>query len=178
MVRRRGFFPCSAEHNRRNKQNYIQSGYHVASGQFITLLMRAYRIDLDENTADNFSDVGNTYYTGYLASAKRLGISNGVGDNKFTPEQAVTRQEMFTLLYNALKVIDQLPEEDSGETLSNFTNSQIISFYAQEAMAYLVETSVVGGNNGQLSPTDTTTCAQMAQVLYNLARVWILNSNI
>lgn len=143
MVRRRGFFPCSAEHIRRNKQNYIQSGYHVASGQFITILMRAYRIDLDENTADNFSDVGNTYYTGYLASAKRLGISNGVGDNKFKPEQAVIRQEMFTLLYNAL-----------------------------------VETGVVGGNNGQLSPTDTTTRAQMAQVLYNLARVWILNSNI
>lgn len=75
---------------------------------------------------------------------------------------------MFTLLYNALKAIDQLPEADSGKTLSDFTDSQNISSYAQEAMAFLVETGVVAGNNGKLSPTETTTRAQMAQVLYNI----------
>lgn len=140
----------------------------LTRGQFITLLLRAYGIDADSSTANNFADAGNTYYTGYLAAAKRLGISNGVGDNKFAPEQAVTRQDMFTLLYNALKAIDQLPEDDSGKTLSDFTDSANISSYAQDAMAYLVKTGVVGGNNGQLSPTNTTTRAQMAQVLYNL----------
>lgn len=140
----------------------------LTRGQFITLLLRAYGIDADSSTANNFADAGNTYYTGYLAAAKRLGISNGVGDNKFAPEQAITRQEMFTLLYNALKAIDQLPEDDSGKTLSDFTDSANISSYAQEAMAYLVKTGVVGGSNGQLSSTDTTTRAQMAQVLYNL----------
>ncbi|MPM38896.1 hypothetical protein SDC9_85527 [bioreactor metagenome] len=75
---------------------------------------------------------------------------------------------MFTLLYNALKAIDQLPQGDSRKTLSDFTDSESISSYAQEAMAYLVETGVIGGNNGLLSPTVTTTRAQMAQVLYNL----------
>jgi len=131
-------------------------------------VMRAYGIEADEDATDNFSDAGDTYYTGYLASAKRLGISNGVGDNKFAPEQAITRQEMFTLLYKTLEVLDELPDGDSGSTLSDFTDSQSISSCAQEAMAYLVETGVVGGNNGQLCPTDTTTRAQMAQVLYNL----------
>ncbi len=140
----------------------------LTRGQFITLLLRAYGIDADSSTANNFADAGNTYYTGYLAAAKRLGISNGVGDNKFAPEQAVTRQDMFTMLYNALKAIDQLPEDDSGKALSDFTDSKSISSYAQDAMAYLVKTGVVGGNNGQLSPTNTTTRAQMAQVLYNL----------
>ena len=140
----------------------------LTRGQFITLVMRAYGIAADENPKDNFTDAGDTYYTGYLAAAKRLGISSGIGDNKFAPEQAITRQEMFTLLYNALKAIEQLPEKDSGKALSDFTDSQSISSYAQEAMAYLAKTGVVGGNNGQLSPTNTTTRAQMAQVLYNL----------
>ena len=35
---------------------------------------------------DNFSDAGNTYYTGYLAAAKRLGITAGLGDNLLCPE--------------------------------------------------------------------------------------------
>ena len=60
---------------------------------------------------------------GYLAAAKRLGISAGVGDNLFAPENAITRQEMFTLLYNGLKVIGKLPRGNSGKTLSDFSDA-------------------------------------------------------
>ena len=140
----------------------------LTRGQFVTLLLRAYGIDADENPTNNFADAGNTYYTGYLAAAKRLAISSGVGDNKFAPKQAITRQDMFTLLYNALKAIDQLPEGDSNKTLSDFSDSNTISAYAQDAIEYLVKTGAVSGNDGQLLPTATTTRAQMAQVLYNL----------
>lgn len=140
----------------------------LTRGQFITLLMRAYGIEPDTNSSDNFSDAGNTYYTGYLAAAKQLKISNGVGNNKFAPEQAVTRQEMFTLLYNVLKTIDQLPEGTSGKTLSDFADSASISSYAQEGMAYFVKAGAVSGNNGYLLPEAASTRAQMAQVLYNL----------
>jgi len=142
----------------------------LTRGQFITLVMRAYGIEPDAASADNFSDAGNTYYTGYLAAAKRLGISSGVGDNKFAPKQAVSRQQMLTLLYNALKAIDQLPKGNSGKTLSDFTDSANISSYAQEAMEGLVKSGAVSGSNGNLRPTATTTRAQMAQVLYNLLR--------
>ena len=136
--------------------------------QFITLVMRAYGIASDENPTDNFTDAGDTYYTGYLAAAKRLGISSGIGDNKFAPERAITRQEMFTLLYNALKVLDKLPEGSSGKALSDFKDSDSVASYAQEAISNLVKTGVVSGNDGLLLPTGTTTRAQMAQVLYNL----------
>jgi len=140
----------------------------LSRGQFITLVMRAYGIEPDESTADNFSDAGDTYYTGYLAAAKRLGISNGVGGNKFAPKQVVSRQQMFTLLYNTLKAIDQLPKGNSGKTLSDFTDSANISSYAQEAMESLVKSGAVSGSNGNLRPTVTTTRAQMAQVLFRL----------
>lgn len=142
----------------------------LTRGQFVTLLLRAYGIEDDGNPSDNFSDAGNTYYTGYLAAAKRLGISSGVGDNMFAPEQTITRQEMFTLLYNALNKLDKLPDGDSGKTLSDFSGSGDIASWAQEAMAYLVQSGVVSGDGGTLDPTDGSTRAQMAQVLYNLLR--------
>ncbi len=140
----------------------------LSRGEFIVLLMRAYGIAPDTNPEDNFSDAGNTYYTGYLAAAKRLNISAGVGNNLFAPGREITRQEMFTLLYNALKVIDQLPQGDSGKTLSGFTDAGKIASWAKDAMNLLVKTGTVGGSNGALNPTATTTRAEMAQVLYNL----------
>lgn len=140
----------------------------LTRGQFITSLMRAYGIAPDTNPADNFADAGDTYYTGYLAAAKRLGISNGVGADRFTPEQAITRQDMFTLLFNSLNSIRQLPAGDAGQTLFDFTDSGSIPAYAREAMAYLVKTGTVSGSGGKLAPAVSTTRAQMTQVLYNL----------
>jgi len=142
----------------------------LTRGEFIVLMMRAYGIAPDENSENNFSDAGCTYYTGYLAAAKQLGISGGVGHNLFAPAKEITRQEMFTLLYNTLKVIDQLPGSNSGKALSDFTDAGQIDTWAKEAMTLLVKTSTVGGSNGTLTPLSSTTRAEMAQVLYNLMR--------
>jgi uncharacterized repeat protein (TIGR02543 family) len=140
----------------------------LTRGQFVVMLMKAYGISPDADLKNNFADAGSAYYTGYLAAAKRLSISSGVGNNMFEPEKEITRQEMFTLLYNALKIIGRLPQNDSGKTLSDFTDSGQIDSWAREAMALLVETGTIGGNAGKLNPTSTTTRAEMAQVLYNL----------
>lgn len=144
----------------------------LTRGEFLVMLMKSYDIGPDENPADNFADADNTYYTGYLAAAKRLGITSGIGSNMFAPSKKITRQELFTLLYNALKVIGQLPQGDSGKTLSNFTDADQIDAWAEEAITLLVETGTVGGSGGKLTPTDTTTRAEMAQVLYNLLAEW------
>ena len=93
-----------------------------------------------------------------------------MGDNKFAPEKAITRQEMFTLLYNALKNISQLPQGDSGKTLSEFSDANSVAAWATEAMTVLVKSGMVSGSDGKLDPTGGSTRAQMAQVLYNLLR--------
>ncbi len=140
----------------------------LTRGQFITMLLRAYGIDPDENPSDSFADGGNTYYTGYLAAAKRLGIAEGMGDNLYMPERAITRQEMFKLLYGALKVLGRLPEGNSGRALSDFSDAGQIDVWAKEAMTALVKSGVISGDEGMLTPTGTSSRSQMAQVLYNL----------
>ena len=140
----------------------------VTRGQFIVLLMRAYGITPDADLKDNFADAGATYYTGYLAAAKRLKISSGVGSNMFAPEKEITRQEMFTLLYNVLKAVGRMPKGTAGKTLSSFTDAADIAPWAMEAMKLLVGTGIVSGNGDRLFPTSTTTRAEMAQVIYNL----------
>jgi len=142
----------------------------LPGGQAITSIMRAYGIAPGTNPADNFSDAGDTWYSGYLAAAKRLGISKGIGNSLFAPDKEITREEMFTLLYSALGAIRQLPSDMANpvRTLTDFTDAGQIDSWAKEAMTLLVETGIVKGNAGKLMPLDTSTRAEMAQVLYNL----------
>lgn len=141
----------------------------LTRGQFLVMLMKAYEMAPDAvSEAGNFADAGNTYYTGYLSAAKRLGISAGIGNNMFAPEREITRQEMFTLLYNALKEINRLPAGTAGKSLSNFGDAGEVASWATEAMTLLTVTGTITGSNGMLAPANTTTRAEMAQVLYNL----------
>lgn len=140
----------------------------LTRGQFIVMLMKACGIEAEKNPTGNFSDAGNAYYTAYLATAYAKGISSGIGNNKFGPEQAITRQEMFTLLYNALKLLNKLPTGDNGKTIANFTDSGSVAGWATEALTALVKSGTASGSGNRLDPTTNTTRAQMAQVLYNL----------
>ncbi|PYG89733.1 S-layer family protein [Ruminiclostridium sufflavum DSM 19573] len=140
----------------------------LTRGQFITLLLKAYEISLDANPSDNFKDAGNTYYTEYLAAAKKLGISGGVGDNRFEPGKAISRQEMYTLLCKTLKQINMQPKGASEKKLSDFTDSGEIAGWAEDSVKLLLETGKISGNAGKLSPAGAATRAEMAQVLYNL----------
>ncbi len=140
----------------------------VTRGQFIVMLMRAYGIKPGDGLGDNFTDAGDTYYTDYLAQAKAMGISYGVGDNLFKPEQPITRQEMFTLLYRALDKLSKLPEGIANKTLDDFSDGASVADYAKDAMTALVKGGVIAGSEEKLNPQVGATRAQMAQVLYKL----------
>jgi len=44
----------------------------------------------------------------------------------------------------------------------------MVAPWAKDAMTLFVKTGIVSGSGGLLSPEDTTTRAEMAQVLYSL----------
>jgi hypothetical protein len=140
----------------------------LTRGEFLVMMMRAYGIAPDKNPADNFADAGSAYYTGYLAAAKRLGISGGVGNNMFAPGMEITRQEMFTLLFNTLKTMGQLPQSSSGKRLTDFTDAGQVASWAKDAMTLFVRSGIIDGSSVRLNPAGIAARAEMAQVLYNL----------
>jgi hypothetical protein len=132
------------------------------------MLMRAYGIDPDTAPADNFADAGDTYYTNYLSAAKRLGITNGIGDNLYAPDAMISRQDMFTLLYRALELLGELPAATTGSSTADFSDADGIAAYALTAMETFLAADIVHGSDGLLDAAGTSTRAQMAQVLCNL----------
>jgi len=84
------------------------------------------------------------------------------------PESHITRQDMATILYRVLSMLNKLPERNAGKALEDFYDSGEIASYAAEAVELFVKTGILAGSNNNLFPRDTTTRAQAAQVLYNL----------
>lgn len=80
----------------------------------------------------------------------------------------VSLQETFTLLFNTLKAIGELPEVTAGKELTAFSDTERIAPWAKDAMTLFAGTGTISGDGGKLSPSETTNRAQMAQVLYNL----------
>lgn len=141
---------------------------NITRGDFLVLIMRAYRITPNKYPENNFSDAGNTYYTGYLAAAKRLGITAGIGENLYAPSKEITRQEMFTMIYNILLKLNKLPQSNLQQNITEFEDVDEISSWATDAVSMLVKAGVVSGSGGMINPSNNASRAEMAQLLYNL----------
>lgn len=138
----------------------------VTRAQFITMLCRAYNIP--EMTGDNFADCGDTWYTGYLAAAKQMGISNGVGDNMFAPDKEITREEMVALIYNYLKSVGEINGESDK---TSFADDSDISDWAKAAVAYAAENGIVNGKDeNKFDPKGNATRAELAQIFFNILK--------
>lgn len=128
------------------------------------MAMKAYGIKPDTNPVDNFDDAGNTGFTEYLAAAKRLGLSAGVGNNRFAPDRVITRQEMFTLLYRIMKHANRLPKDSSGKTLEDFIDADRTATWAQDALALFAKAGIIKEDTA-LDPDGYMTRAEFAGLL-------------
>jgi len=98
--------------------------------------------------------------------ANDLGIVKGIGEDKFAPDDAITRQEISVMLYRTLKAAK--PSYDfSGSGSHTFEDNADISVWARAAISYLYGIGVVNGvGENQFSPRSNTS-REEAVVLAN-----------
>ncbi len=137
----------------------------ITRGDFVMYLVRT--LELGADSSENFSDVDPiSYYGKEIAVARALGIINGVGDDAFMPETAITRQDLMTICARALETLGKL--EESGETAS-FTDSDEISEYARDAVNQMTAMGIIKGNpDGTVKPFSNTTRAEAAVIMERL----------
>lgn len=135
----------------------------MTRGQLMTVL---YRMAGEPETKGQspFADVkAGQYYTEPIAWAFETGIAKGVTATAFAPNAPVTREQMVTFLARYAQLQDM---DTTSSTELDFTDAGSVSGYAQEPMAWAVETGLVQGmGNGKLNPKGPATRAQMATVL-------------
>lgn len=162
FVSARGILP-------KNINGSYEPNVNINRAEFLAMLMKAYDIEPDYTLIGNFSDSIENPYSEYLLAAKKLKITVGVGNNKFEPEREISREEMFTLLYNTLDNLGNLPKEKIDRGISEFDDYAQISPWAHNTMNHFIKAGIINGtDNNKLLPKDKTSRAQMAQIIYNL----------
>jgi beta-glucosidase len=140
----------------------------VTRGDFTLMFVRAF--ELTANFTDNFADVPpEKYYYEAIGVARALGVAEGYSETEFRPDANISRQEMMTLLYRAMRVIGRPFAEGAAADTAAFSDSGDVAAYATDAVRALVKADVVRGDaNGKLNPLGFATRAETAVILYRL----------
>ena len=113
-------------------------------------------IPADAGLSDVHSD---SYYYDAVNWAAAKGITGGIGNGLFGPDQPCTRAQIVTFLWRAAGS----PEP---KTMSSFSDVSADSYYAK-AVAWAVENGItVGTSSTTFSPDDTCTRAQSVTFLF------------
>ena len=107
-----------------------------------------------------FSDVStNAYYYEAVKWAQEKGITGGIGNGLFGPNQPCTRAQIVTFLWRAAG-------SSEPKSMSSFSDVSADSYYAK-AVAWAVENGITTGTgDGKFSPDATCTREQAVAFLY------------
>jgi hypothetical protein len=110
-----------------------------------------------------FADISATSDAGRaVACLHHLGIANGTGAGRFTPQRSITRAEMATFLWR----IAGKPTPAAGNPFSDVPSGATYS----TAVRWLAETGITStASSGLFKPSDTVTRGQMATFLWAFA---------
>lgn len=143
----------------------------VKRSDFLMLLMRTLELDKRTELGPKFDDVKEgEYYERTLRIARAVGIAEGTDNNLFLPNDSITREDMMVLTERAMKLAKLLNHqaESSTHQLSKFEDFSQISSYATSSVAALVRLGLVNGYDNAIHPSETTTRAQAAVLMYNI----------
>ena len=127
----------------------------------VSMLARLEGVESAESAG--FNDVAaNDWYATAVNWAAASGITSGTGDGNFSPNTAITREQLAAILMNyaAYKGEDVSNRADLG----NYTDQP--STWAQEAMSWAVAEGLISGVTADtLQPQGAATRAQVAAIL-------------
>lgn len=107
-----------------------------------------------------FADMEGHWAEAYISQAAALGLVSGVGQDRFAPDNPITRQEMMVLIDRFLGLPDAngLGFEDDGS----------IAFWALESAARVTAAGIFDGSGDQLMPTQSASRAEAVTVIVRL----------
>ena len=121
-----------------------------------------------------FADARSGWYRDAVAWAYRTGIVSGTSDTTFSPDQAVTREQIAVILMAFAAQVPGAERPAAPADLAAFPDGAQVSGWARDAMADAVALGVLGGAevNGTLwlRPQGQATRAEVATVLAGFGR--------
>jgi len=138
----------------------------LTRGMMVTILGRWAGVDGKAVSDTGFADVDpGQYYAPYVAWAKEAGVVNGTGEDTFSPEAPITRQELAVIMYRYAQQMDKPVLEETAAAQS-FNDSAQISSWAKDAVNALCGAKIILGRDGScFAPVDNASRAEVCTML-------------
>lgn len=118
----------------------------ITRAEFTAVILRLLGEKPLESSKTIFKDVGaNKWYFGYIMRAKEKGLVEGISEDMFAPDRAITRQEMAAMIARALN----LTEDSKGEEIKDFNE---VSSWAKSSVAAVYNKGIMIGFEGVFDP--------------------------
>ncbi len=132
----------------------------ASRGQTVTMLWR--QAGSPSAAAPAFQDLTADYYRGAVAWAAYVKAVNGTSSTSFSPDMAISRQDLATVLYR----MAGKPGIWSGGLVSGYSDSGSIADYAKSAMQWALDNGLINGyEDGTLRPDRAATRAEVCALL-------------
>jgi hypothetical protein len=130
----------------------------LTRAQFVKMLSLALGLT-PAGGGTRFTDVpANAWYAPFVSAAVQAGLVQGTSPTAFSPDAAVTREQMAVLLARALRL--------KGAATLRFSDATAIDGWAAAGVEAAVSAGYLNGfPDGSFRPLDPTTRAQAAKVL-------------
>ncbi len=143
---------------------------------FVYLTVRMVEIVRGEEIKINPSVTFTDTKDEYALKGATVGITSGIGNNKFGPKMLLTREQMATLLVNALEFLH--PEEkfpsNMNQYITNFADDFEFSSWARNAIYICKKENILKGKGNNLFDSKGKTTREAALVVINR----LLNNNM
>lgn len=145
---------------------------NITRAEFTQLVLKSLNIETTSSTR-SFKDVqkGNWFYHSVMTAAE-VGLVNGTTATTFSPNQAITRQDISVIIMNALNRAN-ISTVESNEL---FLDERSISPYAKPAVKKLQHLGIVSGkvkganNKYYFKPRENATRAEAAVMLIRMLK--------
>ena len=144
----------------------------MTRAMFVTALASGSGYDKTEYSTDKFTDVPQgEWYASAVAWAVENGIASGTGENTFSQNKTITRQELVAMLLKYAGTAGY--DVTVGETsVSDFPDADNAADWAKDALCWAYEKGIISGtasgNDVYLCPAAPATRAQVAVMLTKL----------
>ncbi|HWQ76055.1 MAG TPA: S-layer homology domain-containing protein [Syntrophomonas sp.] len=146
----------------------------ITRAEFAALIVNAMGVAHHVNKTNAFSDINTAdWFYQPVNTIKEYGIIKGYEDNTYRPNQLISREEAMVIIMQAIKTagIDTaVDDREASDLLSQYTDSNTISGWAEKACAVCSKYQIVTGNQGMLSPANKLTRAQATIMIRNMLK--------
>lgn len=143
-------------------------GESITRGDFAGFLIRT--LGFTSDSTENFADVpAEREYAKEIAAGRVLGILNGIGDNLYSPESSITRQDMMTICARGMKLAEKLAAAEPS-VLDGFADKNSVADYAIESVSAMVASGIIQGDGTGLNPLGNTTRAEAAVIMQRISK--------